>query len=96
MPLRSLGGPDILVLVSARPPNPLRETLKEDEQSRWDQAYRAQLWSIIDLVAMRAIEFHDDSRTASRFDALMTRHGFTVLDTLPHTVIAVRTGGAES
>ena len=50
--LKSLGGPDILVLVSARPPNPLRETLKEDEQARWDQAYRAQLWSIVDLVAM--------------------------------------------
>jgi 3-oxoacyl-[acyl-carrier protein] reductase len=49
--LKSLGGPDILVLVSARPPNPLRETLKEDEQARWDQAYRAQLWSIIDLVS---------------------------------------------
>ena len=43
--LKSLGGPDILVLVSARPPNPLRETLKEDEQSRWDQAYSAQLWT---------------------------------------------------
>ena len=50
--LKSFGGPDILVLVSARPPNPLRETLKEDEQARWDQAYRAQLWSIVDLVAV--------------------------------------------
>jgi 3-oxoacyl-[acyl-carrier protein] reductase len=48
--LQALGGSDILVLVSARPPNPLRETLKEDEQARWDQAYRAQLWSIVDLV----------------------------------------------
>jgi 3-oxoacyl-[acyl-carrier protein] reductase len=50
--LKSLGGPDILVLISARPPNPLRETLKEDEQSRWDEAYRAQLWSVIDLVTV--------------------------------------------
>jgi 3-oxoacyl-[acyl-carrier protein] reductase len=50
--LKSLGGPDMLVLVSARPPNPLRPTLEEDEQSRWDQAYRAQLWSIIDLVTV--------------------------------------------
>ena len=50
--LKELGGPDILVLVSARPPNPLRETLKEDEQARWDEAYRAQLWSIIDLVTL--------------------------------------------
>jgi 3-oxoacyl-[acyl-carrier protein] reductase len=48
--LKALGGPDIVVLVSARPPNPLRETLKEDEQARWDEAYRAQLWSIVDLV----------------------------------------------
>ena len=50
--LRSLGGPDIVVLVSARPPNPLRETLKEDEQARWDDAYRAQLWSVIDLATV--------------------------------------------
>jgi 3-oxoacyl-[acyl-carrier protein] reductase len=50
--LESLGGPDILVLVSARPPNPLRETLKEDDQVRWDDAYRAQLWSVIDLVTV--------------------------------------------
>jgi 3-oxoacyl-[acyl-carrier protein] reductase len=57
--LKSLGGPDILVLVSARPPNPLRETLKEDEQSRWDQAYRAQLWSIIDLVTATVPQMMD-------------------------------------
>jgi 3-oxoacyl-[acyl-carrier protein] reductase len=57
--LKSLGGPDILVLVSARPPNPLRETLKEDEPSRWDQAYRAQLWSIIDLVTVTVPQMLD-------------------------------------
>ena len=58
--LRTLGGPDILVLVSARPPNPLRETLKEDEQSRWDQAYRArQLWSVIDLVTVTVPQMLD-------------------------------------
>jgi 3-oxoacyl-[acyl-carrier protein] reductase len=57
--LRSLGGPDILVLVSARPPNPLRETLKEDEQARWDQAYRAQLWSMIDLVTVTVPQMLD-------------------------------------
>ena len=57
--LKELGGPDILVLVSARPPNPLRETLKEDEQARWDEAYRAQLWSIIDLVTLTVPQMLD-------------------------------------
>lgn len=48
--LQALGGVDIVVLVSGRPPNPLRDTLKEDEQARWDEAYRSQLWGVIETV----------------------------------------------
>ena len=33
--LSNLGGPDIVVLVTGRPPNPLRDTLKETEVPRW-------------------------------------------------------------
>jgi FkbM family methyltransferase len=42
-----------------------------------------------------AIEFHDDSRAASRFDELMAQYGFSVLDGLPHTVVAVRSGSGK-
>lgn len=45
-----LAGPDILVLVTGRPPNPLRTTLDETEQGRWDEAYQNQLWSAINVV----------------------------------------------
>lgn len=48
--LQALGGPDIVVLVSPRPPNPLRETLRENERARWDDAYRNQLWSVVEVV----------------------------------------------
>ena len=44
------GGIDILILVSGRPPNPIRATLNEDEQGRWDEAYQNQLWSAINVV----------------------------------------------
>ena len=44
------GGPDILVLVTGRPPNPLRATLEETEQGRWDEAYQNQLWSAINVI----------------------------------------------
>jgi 3-oxoacyl-[acyl-carrier protein] reductase len=39
-----LGGLDILVLNTGRPPNPLRATLQENEE-----AYRNQLWSVIQV-----------------------------------------------
>ncbi|WP_137890295.1 SDR family oxidoreductase [Ramlibacter sp. 2FC] len=48
--LREHGGADIVVLVSGRPPNPLRDTLEETEQARWDEAYRSQLWGVIEVV----------------------------------------------
>jgi 3-oxoacyl-[acyl-carrier protein] reductase len=37
-------GPDILILNTGRPPVPMREALDETEDSRWEEAYRTQLW----------------------------------------------------
>lgn len=48
--LQSQGGADILVLVTGRPPNPLRGTLEETEEARWNEAYRTQLLSAINVV----------------------------------------------
>jgi 3-oxoacyl-[acyl-carrier protein] reductase len=45
-----LGGPDIVVLVTGRPPNPLRPAVLETEEDRWNQAYRIQLWSVIQIL----------------------------------------------
>jgi 3-oxoacyl-[acyl-carrier protein] reductase len=39
----ALGGAQILVLNTPRPPSPMRDFLDETEQSRWDQAYQQQL-----------------------------------------------------
>ncbi|NDZ18841.1 3-oxoacyl-ACP reductase [Variovorax sp. WS11] len=47
--LDALGGVDILILVSGRPPNPLRPTLDEDDLARWDQAYQSQLRNVIQV-----------------------------------------------
>lgn len=48
--LQDLGGTDIVVLVTGRPPNPLRATLEENEEARWQEAYQNQLWSVIQVV----------------------------------------------
>ena len=48
--LRELGGPDIVVLVTGRPPNPLRATLDETDEQRWRTAYDNQLWSVVQLL----------------------------------------------
>ncbi len=47
---QELGGIDIAVLVTGRPPNPLRDTLQETEPARWQQAYENQLLSVIQVV----------------------------------------------
>ena len=48
--LRSLGGVDIVVLVTGRPPSPLRPTLDETDEARWNEAYRTQLLCAINVV----------------------------------------------
>jgi 3-oxoacyl-[acyl-carrier protein] reductase len=48
--LENRGGPDIVVLVTGRAPNPLRDTLQEKEEPRWHEAYRNQLWSVIHVM----------------------------------------------
>lgn len=44
------GGPDILVIVTGRPPNPLRDTLDENEPARWEEAYRTQILGVVQVV----------------------------------------------
>ncbi|CAG2153726.1 3-oxoacyl-[acyl-carrier-protein] reductase FabG [Cupriavidus yeoncheonensis] len=44
------GGPDIVVLNTARPPNPIRATLEENDEARWKEAYENQLWGTIQVV----------------------------------------------
>ena len=44
------GGPDIVVIVTGRPPNPLRDTLDENEPARWEEAYRTQLLGVVHVV----------------------------------------------
>lgn len=43
------GGPDIVVLNTARPPNPIRATLDESDAQRWHEAYHNQLWAVIQV-----------------------------------------------
>ena len=47
---REFGGIDIVILVTGRPPNPIRATLDETDQGRWDEAYQNQLWSAINVM----------------------------------------------
>src|SRR5262249_37944120 len=47
---RQFGGPDIVILNTARPPNPIRATLEETDQERWTEAYPNQLWGTIQVV----------------------------------------------
>lgn len=57
--VKALNGPDIVVLVSGRPPNPLRATLDEREENRWTEAYESQLWAIVQVVnAMAPLMLH--------------------------------------
>lgn len=44
---RETGGIDILVLNTPRPPSPMRDFLAEDEDERWELAYRNQLESAL-------------------------------------------------
>ena len=48
--------------------------------------------SWLNRVRSIAIEFHADSREAAEFDGLMQQHGFRVIDTGSHTVMALRDG----
>lgn len=48
--LKDMGGAEILVLGTGRPPNPLRDTLDETEEARWHEAYQSQLWGVIQVV----------------------------------------------
>ena len=49
---------DILVLNTGRPPNPIRATLDELDESRWRDAYQVQLWGAIDRKSTRLNSSH--------------------------------------
>lgn len=46
---QEFGGLDIFIMNTSRAPNPLRATLDETEDARWQQAYQNQLWSAIQV-----------------------------------------------
>lgn len=46
---KEFNGLDILVLNTARPPNPIRDTIEETDDARWHQAYQTQLWGTIQV-----------------------------------------------
>jgi 3-oxoacyl-[acyl-carrier protein] reductase len=48
---REFGGPDIVVVNTSRPPNPIRATLEESDEARWHEAYQNQLWSAIQMLS---------------------------------------------
>lgn len=46
-----MGGADIVILNTARPPNPIRATMEETDPHRWHEAYENQLLSVIQVVS---------------------------------------------
>lgn len=46
---KDTGAPDILVLNTGRAPNPIRATLEETDEARWQEAYQTQLWGAIQV-----------------------------------------------
>lgn len=82
---RDLGGADILVVNTGRPPLPMREVLEETDDERWEEAYRTQLWGA--LVLMREIAPMFVERGWGRIVAItsasvlhpMERHGLSTV-----------------
>lgn len=48
---KEMGGTDIVILNTARPPNPIRTTIEENDPNRWHEAYENQLLSVIQVVS---------------------------------------------
>ncbi|MGE0826825.1 MAG: FkbM family methyltransferase [Candidatus Binatia bacterium] len=65
------------------------DILKIDIEGAEVQLFR-QSPSWLSRVHALLIEFHGNSRTESRFDALMSRYGFRIYDENRHTLLAVR------
>lgn len=45
----TFGGLDILVMNTGRAPNPIRAAIDEQDDARWQEAYRTQLWGAIQV-----------------------------------------------
>jgi methyltransferase, FkbM family len=65
------------------------DLLKVDIEGGETELLRGEL-SWLSRVGCIAIEFHDDSRAATGFDAIMSRYGFRIVSDGAHTVIASR------
>ena len=75
--------------VLARSGFPYADLLKVDIEGAEVELFRGDLtW--LDRTNAIAIEFHQDSRRESRFDAIMQEHGFDIDDSHRHTVLAIR------
>ena len=81
----ALGGPDILVLNTGRPPLPMREVLDETDDERWDQAYKVQLWAGV-LVARKLVPLMKPkgwgrviSVTSGTVKQPITKHGLSTV-----------------
>lgn len=75
----NFGGLDILVLNTGRAPNPIRATLEEQDEARWQQAYQVQLWGAIQ-VAKRIVPLMFD-RNWGRVIAITSA---SVKEPMPH------------
>jgi len=63
------------------------DLLKVDIEGAEEELFKGDL-SWMKQISSIAIEFHDNSRVASRFDSIMTQNQFTIDDRDQHTVIA--------
>lgn len=66
---------------------PIVDLLKVDIEGAEIELFKDVSW--LRMVRAVAIEFHQDSRRACNFDALMTDNGFRVIES-PHTTLALR------
>jgi Methyltransferase FkbM domain len=64
------------------------DLLKVDIEGAERELFSSQDVSWLDRVGAIAIEFHEDSRSASGFDDTMIRNGFEICSEDRHTVIA--------
>jgi FkbM family methyltransferase len=73
---------------------PVVDILKVDIEGAEVGLFRGELSWLAQVHAI-AIEFHDDSREQSGFDAIMDDHGFQIDDSNAHTVVAVQRASAK-
>ena len=87
-----LGGIDILILNTGRPPLPGRDAMDENDDARWEQAYRTQLWSAVQVT--RAVV---PLLVARRWGRVVSIGSASVREPMPkHTLSTVFRAGVSS